>query len=102
MPNVADRPRLPRVKGVPVERLQDAVRAVERVSSHDERARCCARALAHLSEVEAALVAARDEAILALRESGWTLQEIATAVQLTRGRVHQILGQARPAPPVPG
>lgn len=80
-----------------VEELAASVRALGAAASPHDRLGLLRDALDHLVQVERQLVELRDESVIALSEDGWTLQEIAVAHGVTRGRVHQILKARRPA-----
>lgn len=90
------RPHTARVDPEGLDRLHAAVEAVECADGSAQRGRAASQALVMLVGLERVLVVERDRAIRALRREGWTLHDIAQAVGLTRGRVHQILRAGDP------
>jgi len=80
-----------------VAQLDATLRALERQPGAETTAALSTRALALCTDLQAALADARDDAIVRLSEAGWSLQDVATLVGLTRGRVHQILLRRRGA-----
>jgi RNA polymerase sigma factor (sigma-70 family) len=85
----------------PVGGLQAAVRSLAAATSAPARTAALRAALDHLDAVQRQLVDLRDETIVALNADGWSLQQIAAELGITRGRVHQIL-QSRRAEGAPG
>lgn len=78
-----------------VAQLDATLRALDRQPGAETTAALTTRALALCQELHTALTASRDEAIVRLSAAGWSLQDVATIVCLTRGRVHQILLRQR-------
>lgn len=81
----------------PVTRLEALVRALEAEASPADRLPLLRDALEELARSERRLLELRDDTMVALSQQGWTLQQIAAALGVTRGRVHQILRARRPA-----
>lgn len=72
------------------------MRALQTATSPSERLPLLRDALDQLGQTERQLLELRDESVVALSEQGWTLQQIAVALGVTRGRVHQIVQARRP------
>ncbi len=78
-------------------RLHATVRALEDGAGAEDAARLTTQALDLVRELDVALNGARDAAIVHLRCAGWTLQDIADLVGVTRARIHQICAARAPA-----
>lgn len=81
----------------PVAELEAALSALATATSAEQRLPLLRDALEHLARTERELVELRDATVLALSQQGWTLQEIARVLGVTRGRVHQVVRARRAA-----